>query len=369
MNATSFDMERGIARCRVLLSVVAILALYVDPTEPTLTRWLPLTGGAFSVNRYWATVLVAHLSYSLMLAFLQSRALVSPARLARIATSGDVLFAAAIALVTEGTTSPFYSFFAFAVLAAGLRSGLRAALVVTGLSVALYTILVVVSAPSNQAFYIVMRAVYIAITGYLVGFLGQERLNQEARIRNLEANAQREQIARSLHDGYAQALAGVNLRLDSCRELFRRGQHDDMLAELTELQAGVNREHDELRRYIRSLVDVDATQASRGLDSVPHVSVQADFSGTAACVEDVLLILLEGTRNVRRHARARFASIDARSVADDLVLTIDDDGVGFPEGAPPPWSMVSRVVECGGQLTLGKNGERGAHVQIHLPRA
>jgi len=369
MNATNFDMERSIARCRVFLSLVAILALYVDPTEPTLTRWLPLTGGAFTLNRYWVTALVSHLAYSLTLVFLQTRPSVVPARLAMIATWGDVLFAAAVALVTEGTTSPFYSFFAFAVLTAGLRSGLRAALVVTALSVGLYIILIIVSAPTNQVFYIVMRAAYIAITGYLVGYLGQERINQEARIRNLEANAQREQIARSLHDGYAQALAGVNLRLETCRELFRRDQHDDALAELTDLQAGVNREHDELRAYIRSLVDLDSTQASPELKDATQVSVRADFNGSTTYVEHVLLILLEGTRNVRRHARARSAVIGARIVAHQLVLTIDDDGIGFPDEAVPPWSIVSRVAECGGRLTLGKNGQQGGHLLITLPEA
>src|SRR5262249_8066876 len=338
MNATSFDMERSIARCRVFLSVVAILALYVDPMESPLTRWLPLTGGAFTVNRYWGTVLVAHLTYSLTLVFLQTRLNASSLRLATSAMWGDVLFAAAIALVTEGTTSPFSSFFVFAVLTAGLRSGLRAALVVTALSVGLYVILVVVSAPSNQVFDIAMRAAYLAITGYLIGYLGQERINQEARIRTLEANAQREQIARSLHDGYAQALAGVNLRLETCRELFRRGHHDEALAELTELQAGVNREHDELRAYIRSLVDLDTTQASSELKDETHVSVRADFNGSAAYVEHVLLIMVEGLRNVRRHARARCASIDARAVAQILVLKIDDDGIGFPDGAVPPWA-------------------------------
>ncbi len=214
------------------------------------------------------------------------------------------------------------------------------------MSVGLYMILVVVSAPTNQAFYIVMRAAYIAITGYLVGYLGQERLNQEARIRELEADTQREQIARSLHDGYAQALAGVNLRLETCRELFRRGQHDEALVELTELQAGVNREHDELRAYIRSLVALDTTYASRESEDTTRVSVQADFNGSAAYVEHVLLIMLEG-----------------------LVLTIDDDGIGFPDGAVPPWSMVSRVAEYGGRLTLEKDGHSGGHILIHFPEA
>jgi two-component system sensor histidine kinase DesK len=369
MNATSFDMERSIARCRVFLSLVAILALYVDPTEPTLTRWLPLTGGAFTINRYWAVVLVAHLLYSLTLVYVHRFPGPPSPRLATIASWGDVLFAAAIALVTEGTTSPFYSFFAFAVLAAGLRSGFRAALIVTGVSVGLYVLIVVVSAPASQVFYIVMRAAYIAITGYLVGYLGQQRLTLDARIRGLEADAQREQIARSLHDGYAQALAGVNLRLATCRELFDRDRRDDALAELAELQAGVNREHDELREYIRSLVDLEARAGSREWADATRVSVQAEFGGTAAFVEHVLLILLEGTRNVRRHARARSAAITARSSGAELVLTIDDDGVGFPPQASAPWSMLSRVAECGGQLTLGPDGRSGGHVLIHLPEA
>ena len=47
----------------------------------------------------------------------------------------------------------------------------------------------------------------------------------ESRIRELESASQRERIARSLHDGYMQALAGVNLRLETCRELLRRGRH------------------------------------------------------------------------------------------------------------------------------------------------
>jgi hypothetical protein len=175
MNATQFDMERSIARCRVFLSLIASLAFYVDPT----------IGGAFAVDRYWGTVLVAHLAYSVSLLVAQGR--FSPQRLATIATIGDVLFAAAVATVTEGTTSPFYSFFAFAVLTVGMRSGLRAALIVTSVSVAFYLALIVSTAPPERDLYLGMRAAYIAITGFLVGYFGEQRLKQDALIRTLEA--------------------------------------------------------------------------------------------------------------------------------------------------------------------------------------
>ncbi len=364
MKPTSFDMERGIARCRIFLSVAAILAWYVDPTDPLLTRWLPLTGGAFAIDRYSVTVLLAHLGYSVTMAWAQGRAVVRPARLSTIATCMDVLFGAAIVLVTEGATSLFYAFFAFAVLSAGLRSGRRAALAVTAASILFYVLLTALAARENHHFY-VMRAAYLAITGYLVGYLGQERLNQEARLRVLEGNAQRERIARSLHDGYAQALAGVNLRLESCQELFRRGRQADAMADLGELQSGVQREYDELRAYIRSLVE-EAAPGPIGPHDAPHFSVHADFAGSAPFVEHVLHIMLEGTRNVRRHARARSAVISARTVAGELVLAIDDDGVGFPEGTEPPWSIASRVSEFGGELVLGKEGQPGGHLLIQL---
>src|SRR5438445_4714381 len=102
-----------------------------------------------------------------------------------------------------------------------------------------------------------MRPVYLAITGYLVGYLGEQRLTLESRVRDLEAAAERERIARSLHDGYVQALAGVNLRLETCRALLGRNRPQDALSEITDLQTGVAREYDAVRTYLRSLAGID----------------------------------------------------------------------------------------------------------------
>jgi signal transduction histidine kinase len=354
MNPTVSDMERSIARCRILLVLVVAPVMYVDP----------MTGGAFALGNYWSAVAAAHLVYGLAIAIAQGR--VSPRRLASLTTFGDVVFVAAVATVTEGTTSPFYAYFAFAVLAAGLRGGLRPALLVSAASVALYVTLVLALSPRDQHLYLLMRAAYISITGALVGYFGEERLRQDARIRTLEAHAQREEIARSLHDGHVQALAGVNLRLESCRELLRRGAHADALAELTDLQRGVNREHDELRSYIRSLVALEEAERSERSDAT-RVSVRAEFTGSVRFVEHVLQIMLEGTRNVHRHARATAASIEAKSAAGELQLTIDDDGVGFPEAIHSSWSIASRVRECGGKLHVPRDGRAGAHVAVQLP--
>ena len=364
----SADIERNITRCRVILSVAAFVTVYIDPTRPTLTRWTPLTGGPFMLDPWALAVMIAHLVYSVGTDLLLRSRLVNATRIATVSTWTDVLFGGAIALVTEGANSPFYVFFAFAVLAAGFRAGLRLTVRVTAASVALYLSLILFTRPEGMSFYI-MRPAYLTITGYLVGYLGEQRLIVEARLRKLEAASQRERIARSLHDEYVQALAAVNVRLATCRELLRRGSGDQALAELTELQAGVNREHDDLRTYIRSLLDLETAPKPRAFDYRTRFSVQARFSGSLLLVEHALHVMLEGARNVALHACANSAAISVDATIGKVLIAIDDDGVGFPAGATPPWSIASRAAELGGAVRLGGGRQPGGHVEIELPEA
>jgi signal transduction histidine kinase len=350
----------------VLLSVAALVTVYIDPTRPTLTRWLPLTGGPFTLDPLALAAMIAHLVYSVATDVALRGRLVSATRIASASTWADVLFGGVIALVTEGANSPSCLFFAFAVLAAGFRAGLQLTLKVTVASVALYLSLILVTYPEGVGFYI-MRPVYLAITGYLVGYLGEQRLIVEARVRSLETARQRERIARSLHDEYVQALAGVNVRLATCYELLRRGSIDRALAELKELQAGVNREHDALRAYIRSLLDLESQATPCDFDHRTYFSIEARFKGSLLLVEHALNVILEGARNVALHARANSAAISAEASVASVVITIDDDGVGFPAGAPPPWSIASRAAELGGEVRLREGSQPGAHIEIELP--
>src|SRR5262245_36206738 len=360
------EIERNLARCRVILSVTAFVAIYVAPTRPTFTRLVPLTGGPFMLDPLALAVMLAHLGYSILVYLVVARRLVSAEWVRSVTTCADVLFGTSIALVTEGANSPYYVFFTFAVLVAGFRAGMRLAVTVTVTSVALYLGLILASRPEGLNFYI-MRPAYLGITGYLVGYLGQQRLALESRLRAFETATQRQRIARSLHDDYVQALSAFNMRTQISRELLRQGRIDEALAELGELQASVNREHDELRTYIRTLADLDVTPLPGPVDSATRFAVRAQFDGSLRTVEHALQIMLEGVRNVGRHARAGSAVIEAEWSADRLCITIDDDGVGFPADAGPPWSIASRAAEVGGEVRVGGQGAPGGHVEIELP--
>jgi len=195
------DLDLSIARARIALSLIAMLSLYVDPST---------AGGLFHLNAYALTTLLCHLGYSVGMYFALSRR-VSRANLQVLSTSFDLFFATVIAFITEGETSASYVFFVFAIIATGSRAKSRPIATVTGSSVVLYLLVIVLTQGITSVY--VMRAVYLAIAGYLIGFFSQQRALFEAHLHELETRAERQSIARSLHDGYVQALAGVNLRL------------------------------------------------------------------------------------------------------------------------------------------------------------
>src|SRR5207244_4365997 len=103
--------------------------------------------------------------------------------------------APAVAFVSEGRSRLFYPFVAFAIVESGVRWGLRRTLMVTAASAALWIAMIALWVPDGIIFYL-MRPVYLMVIGYLVGYLGEERLALENDVRTLEANEQRLRIAR-----------------------------------------------------------------------------------------------------------------------------------------------------------------------------
>ena len=106
----------------------------------------------------------------------------------------------------------------------------------------------------------------------------------------------------------------------------------------------------------------------RGWATDPQWSVHADFTGSGELVDQVLQILREGVVNVRRHADAGSAAIRVRMDGPEVLISIDDDGIGLRPDARLPWSLSSRVSELGGVIRVARNDEPGAHLTIELPK-
>lgn len=353
IDARSLDLN--IARARIAMSLMAITFLYIDPNT---------VGGPFGFNAPEAATLLSHLVYSVTMLLVYRRR-VSVAHLSSMSLALDLFFAAAISFLEQGQIGPSNVFFVFAIIAASVRPSLAPSVLATIAGFLLYLAIIVYS--NGLTIADLMRPVYLAILGYLIGFVGQQRSHFERRVRQLETRAQRLAIARALHDGYVQALAGVNLRLEACRELLARGRVEDTLEQLHELQTGVAREYDGVRAYIRSLAGVGDSSLRELPSSDPQCRLHASFAGRGFTTEHLLQMMVEGLRNARRHGTARRVDIDLSEAGDRILLTIADDGVGYANAAPKPWAIASRVAELGGQLSVA-SGSGSTRLTIEMPQ-
>jgi signal transduction histidine kinase len=353
------DLVSKVAVARLVLSILALTSWYIDPAD----------GGWFFIDHSSLIIFTLHLAYSVVTLGLV-RGMIGTAMLPPACMVLDIVFAATITIVTEGSTSPSWLFFLFAILAVDTLTSFRSTMSVTISSALLYFALLVVFVPGPRNEYL-MRSAYLAIVGYLIGFIGRQRAKFEARVRDLEAAAERREIALALHDGYIQALAGVKLQLATWRTLMEAGRsgEGEVLAQINELQDGLTREYTAVRAYIRSLADVQQPSESRDqpFPIETRFGVTANFSAPARVLEQTLLIMLEAVRNTRQHSSAPCASI--RITADDelLCIAVDDDGVGFRESEHPPWTIASRVAQYGGRLRMSNEEHTGAHLEIQIP--
>lgn len=196
------------------------------------------------------------------------------------------------------------------------------------------------------------------------------------------SSAERVRIARDLHDGVVQDLAGSSFALSS---VARRS--DLPTAAATELE-DVSRSLRGSMRSLRSLmVEIHPPELQvHGLEAAltdllsPLV---ADGVRTSlevgdlsqASPESVALawrVAQECVRNVRRHAQASRIAIEVGLLGDDLLLTVTDDGVGFdPAGVPPARfgvrGMQGLARDAGGDLTVVSSPGRGTTTRMVVP--
>ena len=166
-------VERVLAGARIFLAVSALVAVYLDPTEPS--RYASLAYGLLAIY-------VVH--SSLIWILLQVRQESTPA-FRFIVHSIDVLWPALISFFTTGPNSPFFLLNVFVLLAAAYRWGFVETLGTAGAVVVLFysQAVLMTSGPGVLRGMIgeelelnrfVMRGLYLLIMGYLLGYLGAE---------------------------------------------------------------------------------------------------------------------------------------------------------------------------------------------------
>jgi len=187
--------ERALSLARGLLALAGLIAITLDPTRPA--RFATLV--SFVVSGF------AIYSIALMV-LLRVTDRIRPA-LSRAIHVFDLVIAVALTLLTEGTSSPFYTFFLFVLLTAAYRWGLRATLA------SAFVVLLVMSAEALAASQglitslndgefelnrFVIRSTWLLVLAVVVGYLAEQDRLRRAQSAIIARFLSRTQAERSL---------------------------------------------------------------------------------------------------------------------------------------------------------------------------
>jgi two-component system nitrate/nitrite sensor histidine kinase NarX len=173
-----------------------------------------------------------------------------------------------------------------------------------------------------------------------------ERRVQELsrQVEHLVVVQERERISREIHDGLAQALALLNMRVNVAQSLLVAGQTEQARKELTQAAEVI----DAANRDVREAITALRLTSPKGANFVPTLKefvldfgvrndIQTDFASDGARVvmlapmveAQLMRIIQEALTNVRKHACAQHTHVTLGRRASRLLVTIQDDGRGF----------------------------------------
>jgi signal transduction histidine kinase len=223
-------------------------------------------------------------------------------------------------------------------------------------------------------------AVLLIGVGFVLGLAAStsrqaaERLARALRAE--AATAERERLARSIHDGVLQVLARVRKR---------GAELGGEAAELAEL-AG------EQEAALRALVAASPPESAEDgtADLLPRLQVLAtdrfQISGPASSVPlpagtaaELVSLVREALQNVSRHAGAGArAWVLVEDLGTEVVVSVRDDGSGIPAGRIEAAaaegrlgiakSIRGRVSDLGGTITLETAPNSGTEWEVRVPR-
>lgn len=377
-----------IALGRVVLASASLLAVWFDPNEPTRQP------------RAAYGLLGAYVAYSLLMAVGVWRAGRMPEGWRRLTQALDLAVFSAMLFFTAGTSIPFITYFVFAVICATLRWQWRGALWAAAASLASFLAIgfyLLVREPGFAPYPLIVRGICLAVIAVLVGYMGyhEERTRSEISVLAAEAVTTEERIrlARDLHDGVLQSLAGIGLRLAAVRSLFDRDPKAarDALEPVLRLLTAEQRD---LRFYIQELKprprrEGEVSLAFQVTELVHRIELEWGLRAELrtggleepipeSLARQVYNVIREALVNAARHGEASAVRLEIRKEGEDrLCITVADNGRGFPfqgrlshaelaERELGPRNLFERVSSLQGTLDL-ESGSAGARLEIALP--
>jgi|HubBroStandDraft_6_1064221.scaffolds.fasta_scaffold00066_19 signal transduction histidine kinase len=201
---------------------------------------------------------------------------------------------------------------------------------------------------------------------------------------------ERTRLAREIHDTLAQQLTGIVLELEAADTLLNRGSERRAKTSVEKARELARGALQEARRSVWNLRpaplsatglvaaighEVEAWEERTGIPARFRARAVPQHSPLSPTAEVALLrIGQEALSNAARHGKPEHVDVELRTHAQELILSISDDGVGFDPSAAAPREdcfgldgMAERARNAGGTLTVVSAPGQGTTITTRLP--
>ncbi|KAA3646465.1 MAG: hypothetical protein DWQ07_09635 [Chloroflexi bacterium] len=179
-----------------------------------------------------------------------------------------------------------------------------------------------------------------------------EEANQQleanaARIESLTLEAERERMARELHDTLAQGVAGLILQIEAIKANQQQGQDEkvgDLLDRalrrarntLSESRAAIEDLRNQQSMDFSEIINTRLEQFKRSnkADLETNINLDEGNKVPAHIQHHAKRVLTEALSNIEKHAQALNVSVTVTQTSDKLRIEVSDDGKGFDTEAP-----------------------------------
>lgn len=194
-----------------------------------------------------------------------------------------------------------------------------------------------------------------------------------ARVAELSAAAERNRLARDIHDSLGHHLTAISIQLEKAAAFSER---DPATAEraLADARSSVGRALGDVRASVGTL-RAEPARLVTALRDLAEVTLTVDGEERdldQATVTALYRAAQEAVTNARRHGRAGQVTVSVRFGAADTRLEVSDDGTGFDVGVAQDGfgllGLRERAALLGGTVTVDSSPGAGTRVLVTVPR-
>jgi two-component system nitrate/nitrite sensor histidine kinase NarX len=217
--------------------------------------------------------------------------------------------------------------------------------------------------------------------------LENARLYEQAE--QAAALAERERIVAEIHDGLAQTLSFLRLRLDMVEGLIQDEDLSEVPEHLALMQRIVEQTSHEVRRMMTGLqtsaharltLEEQVRQIAERFVEEQGMEIQLRVEGKQPIREpqevheQVIRVVQEALTNVHKHARSSRATITLERDGGQAIVRVQDDGPGFDVNSPASGQhhfglkvMKIRAERIGGELSVESAPGQGTTITLRWP--